>query len=110
MTFYLKLNDVSFYLFIFSTELQLGELVHHQKLFGLFEAMSAIEMMDPKMDAGMCCNKNAGGPLTFDTAIEVRFTKETHFSRKKMYSSKLLMSYVCVCVIFSDKQNEIGSF
>lgn len=38
-------------------DLSLGELVHH-KIFGLFEAMSAIEMMDPKMDAGMCCNKN----------------------------------------------------
>ena len=25
--------------------------------FGLFEAMSAIEVMDPKMDAGMLCNK-----------------------------------------------------
>lgn len=56
----------------FQIELQLGELVHHQKLFGLFEAMSAIEMMDPKMDAGMCCNKNPGGPLTFETAVNVR--------------------------------------
>lgn len=56
------------------TELQLGELVHHQKLFGLFEAMSAIEMMDPKMDAGMCCNKNPGGPLTFETAVNVSIT------------------------------------
>lgn len=56
------------------TELQLGELVHHQKLFGLFEAMSAIEMMDPKMDAGMCCNKNPGGPLTFETAVNVRIS------------------------------------
>lgn len=53
------------------TELQLGELVHNQKLFGLFEAMSAIEMMDPKMDAGMGCNKNPAGPLTFDTAVSV---------------------------------------
>lgn len=53
------------------TELQLGELVHHQKLFGLFEAMSAIEMMDPKMDAGMTCNKDPAGPLTFDIAVSV---------------------------------------
>lgn len=36
--------------------------------FGLFEAMSAIEMMDPKMDAGMCCNKKTV-PLTFETAV-----------------------------------------
>lgn len=51
-------------------ELSLGELVHH-KIFGLFEAMSAIEMMDPKMDAGMCCNKNTPTPLTFETAVSV---------------------------------------
>ncbi|XP_078490210.1 LOW QUALITY PROTEIN: N-alpha-acetyltransferase 35, NatC auxiliary subunit-like [Ciona intestinalis] len=32
--------------------LKMGELVHEPN-FGLYEAMSAIEMMDPKMDAGM---------------------------------------------------------
>ena len=37
-------------------ELVLGELLHDGN-FGLFEAMSAIEMMDPKMDAGMLCNQ-----------------------------------------------------
>lgn len=51
-------------------DLALGELVHHE-IFGLFEAMSAIEMMDPKMDAGMCCNKNTATPLTFETAVSV---------------------------------------
>lgn len=50
-------------------ELKLGELVRHE-VFGLFEAMSAIEMMDPKMDAGMCCNKSTV-PLTFETALSV---------------------------------------
>ncbi|KAJ8304627.1 hypothetical protein KUTeg_018210 [Tegillarca granosa] len=39
-----------------SSQLQLGELLHDSS-FGLFEAMSAIEMMDPKMDAGMMCNQ-----------------------------------------------------
>ena len=57
-------------------ELELGELMHDD-MFGLFEAMSAIEMMDPKMDAGMRCNAinkssvTPGGrhqPLTFWTA------------------------------------------
>lgn len=43
----------------------------HSETFGLFEAMSAIEMMDPKMDAGMCCNKNTEPPLTFETAVSV---------------------------------------
>ena len=60
------------------SELALGELMHDD-MFGLFEAMSAIEMMDPKMDAGMRCNvlnkssKSPGGrhqPLTFWTAQE----------------------------------------
>lgn len=50
-------------------ELKLGELIH-DNMFGLFDAMSAIEMMDPKMDAGMCCNKEAT-PLNFQTAVEV---------------------------------------
>ena len=38
--------------------------------FGLFEAMSAIEMMDPKMDAGMLCNK-AKKVLQFEPAVKV---------------------------------------
>ena len=51
-------------------DLQLGELAHDD-LFGLFEAMSAIEMMDPKMDAGMnqmnCGSKKV---LGFDQAVK----------------------------------------
>jgi hypothetical protein len=51
-------------------ELQLGELLHFE-LFGLFEAMSAIEMMDKKMDIGMVDGKEKV-PLTFDSALKVR--------------------------------------
>jgi len=40
-----------------------GELVH-QKSFGLFEAMSAVEIMDPKMDAG--CRSNCLGSATLN--------------------------------------------
>jgi len=50
-------------------DLKLGELAHDE-LFGLFEAMSAIEMMDPKMDAGM--NQISPGSkkvLNFDQAV-----------------------------------------
>lgn len=36
----------------------MGELLHGY-FFGLFEAMSAIEIMDPKMDAGMMCNRES---------------------------------------------------
>lgn len=50
-------------------ELELGELFH-DNLFGLFEAMSAIEMMDPKMDAGMC-NRDYKLTKTFDQLVEV---------------------------------------
>ena len=45
--------------------MELGELLHDD-LFGLFEAMSAIEMMDPKMDAGMA--KAGGGTGNSSTA------------------------------------------
>lgn len=31
--------------------------------------MTALEMMDPKMDAGMRCNKNKTPPLTLETAV-----------------------------------------
>ena len=39
--------------------------------FGLFEGMSAIEMMDPKMDAGMVCNQTKHKVLNFQQAIMV---------------------------------------
>uniref|UniRef100_A0A669F5G3 N-alpha-acetyltransferase 35, NatC auxiliary subunit n=1 Tax=Oreochromis niloticus TaxID=8128 RepID=A0A669F5G3_ORENI len=51
-------------------DLNLGELLH-DKLFGLFEAMSAIEMMDPKMDAGMIGNQVNRKVLNFEQAIKV---------------------------------------
>jgi len=50
------------------SQLELGELLHDE-MFGLFEAMSAIEMMDPKMDAGMICNRSSNTPLSFDEAV-----------------------------------------
>ncbi|XP_008554508.1 N-alpha-acetyltransferase 35, NatC auxiliary subunit [Microplitis demolitor] len=49
--------------------LELGELLHDE-LFGLFEAMSAIEIMDPKMDAGMLCNRGNNQFYTFEQAVE----------------------------------------
>uniref|UniRef100_A0A8W8N5P4 Protein MAK10 homolog n=1 Tax=Magallana gigas TaxID=29159 RepID=A0A8W8N5P4_MAGGI len=52
-----------------ASALQMGELLHDTN-FGLFEAMSAIEMMDPKMDAGMMCNQIQRKVLTFDSALE----------------------------------------
>lgn len=55
-------------------ELELGELLH-DNLFGLFEAMSAIEMMDPKMDAGMC-NRDYKPTRTFDQLVEVIIDKK----------------------------------
>ena len=59
-----------FYHFLINTELDLGELLHDE-LFGLFEAMSAIEMMDPKMDAGMAKGSvKRRTPLSLNDAIE----------------------------------------
>jgi Mak10 subunit, NatC N(alpha)-terminal acetyltransferase len=53
-------------------ELELGELLHYE-MFGLFEAMSAIEMMDKKMDIGMIDGKEKNTPLTFEVAVQVCF-------------------------------------
>lgn len=51
-------------------DLELGELLHYE-LFGLFEAMSAIEMMDKKMDIGMVEGKEKT-PLTLESAVKVK--------------------------------------
>lgn len=63
-------NDITEDFFESVQELELGELLHYE-LFGLFEAMSAIEMMDKKMDIGMVDGKEKS-PLTLEIAIMVR--------------------------------------
>lgn len=60
------------------TGLTMGELLHDPS-FGLFEAMSAIEMMDPKMDAGMICNKGKRTIMNFDQSVEVKTSKIFNF-------------------------------
>lgn len=62
--------DITKEFFESCSELNLGELAQDM-LFGLFEAMSAIEMMDPKMDVGMGYNKHDTPPHTFESAVEV---------------------------------------
>lgn len=39
--------------------------------FGLFEAMSAIELMDPKMDAGMLSNQSQAKIKSLSQAVQV---------------------------------------
>lgn len=63
-------KDITNDFFVSTNELDLGELLHFE-MFGLFEAMSAIEMMDKKMDIGMVDGKEKNVPLTFDVAVEV---------------------------------------
>ena len=46
-------------------------MISQQNSFGLFEAMSAIELMDPKMDAGMLENQSQAKIKSFKQAIEV---------------------------------------
>ena len=62
--------------------------------FGLFEAMSAIEMMDPKMDAGMIFNKDKN-MLSFKEAVKVTrqpyfFMRNEHLAQKRCGSKWLL--------------------
>ncbi len=42
--------------------------------------MSAIEMMDPKMDAGMMCNQAKRKVLDFDKSVEVRYFFKREFA------------------------------
>ncbi|KAK7264879.1 hypothetical protein RJT34_32492 [Clitoria ternatea] len=75
--------DVSPLLQAASQDLQEGELIHGDN-FNLFAAMSALEIMDPKMDSGMVCtyysldeaieNGAAPVPISEDKTIDVRCT------------------------------------
>ncbi|XP_064460377.1 N-alpha-acetyltransferase 35, NatC auxiliary subunit-like [Ornithodoros turicata] len=64
-------------------ELKLGELLHDD-MFTLFEAMSAIEMMDPKMDAGMMCNFGNKKVLNFDQALSARELKVADLTNEEI--------------------------
>ncbi|XP_032809188.1 N-alpha-acetyltransferase 35, NatC auxiliary subunit isoform X1 [Petromyzon marinus] len=77
-------------------ELKLGELIH-DKGFGLFEAMSAIEMMDPKMDAGMIGNQVNRQVLNFEQAI-----KEGAVKTKDLTLSELIgIIDTCFCCLIT---------
>ncbi|KAK9268389.1 hypothetical protein L1049_000138 [Liquidambar formosana] len=73
--------DVSSLLEAACDDLRDGELIHGEN-FNLFAAMSALEIMDPKMDSGIVCryysvdeaieNGAAPVPLSFDRTIDVQ--------------------------------------
>lgn len=82
-------------LLCFPPDLQLGELLHDE-LFGLFEAMSAIEMMDPKMDAGMLCNRGTNKPYTFNQAVEIGTIKLDNFTSSELIG---IMDSTFSCIV-----------
>ncbi|TYZ64310.1 hypothetical protein PybrP1_002275 [[Pythium] brassicae (nom. inval.)] len=70
-------------------ELKVGQLVHPQE-FSLFDSMSALELMDPKMDSGMLVNgappqsiaarlRSGAVPLAFPSARDVLATLDELF-------------------------------
>jgi hypothetical protein len=63
--------------------------------------MSAIEIMDPKMDAGMLRNTGKNVPYTFETAVEVSSTAVMS-SELMVYhgSSFILGTYIFVFMAF----------
>ncbi|XP_018782714.1 PREDICTED: N-alpha-acetyltransferase, 35 NatC auxiliary subunit homolog [Bactrocera latifrons] len=75
--------DITKEFFDSCSELNLGELAQDM-LFGLFEAMSAIEMMDPKMDVGMGYNKHDAPPHTFESAVESGALKLNNFTNEEL--------------------------
>uniref|UniRef100_A0A8B9Q5I6 N-alpha-acetyltransferase 35, NatC auxiliary subunit n=1 Tax=Apteryx owenii TaxID=8824 RepID=A0A8B9Q5I6_APTOW len=71
-----------------------GELYY---FFGLFEAMSAIEMMDPKMDAGMIGNQVNRKVLNFEQAI-----KDGTIKIKDLTSPELIgIMDTCFCCLIT---------
>lgn len=74
--------------------LPLGHLVTDEN-FGLFEAMSAIELMDPKMDAGMLCNKELCQVSSSEEAIEKGFLPLNPEIRDVIGVSDEILSCVC---------------
>lgn len=63
--------------------------------------MSAIEMMDPKMDAGMMCNQIQRKVLTFDSALEVYiWLLEVLYmnSKFKLYRNFKQSNYNSTCI------------
>lgn len=65
------------------SQLKLGELFHDVN-FGLLEGMSAIEMMDPKMDAGMICNQTKRKVLGLQDAIKAKTIKLEDFTMPEL--------------------------
>lgn len=63
--------------------MDLGELIHDDT-FSLYEAMSAIEMMDPKMDAGMLCNRGIRQIKSFEQAVDDKILKLNNFEDKEI--------------------------
>ncbi|KAJ3278699.1 N-alpha-acetyltransferase 35 NatC auxiliary subunit [Borealophlyctis nickersoniae] len=69
-----KFKDVTHLFDAASEALEVGQLIHGET-FTLWEAMSAIEIMDPKMDTGMDLPPEAQqGKLTADKVAEKTFT------------------------------------
>ncbi|XP_065061823.1 N-alpha-acetyltransferase 35, NatC auxiliary subunit-like [Rhopilema esculentum] len=63
--------------------LKVDELVHDD-MFGLFEAMSAIEIMDPKMDAGMVCKNTPRNIMQFKDAVSCGNLKVSGFQPNEL--------------------------
>ncbi|XP_046913396.2 N-alpha-acetyltransferase 35 [Dermatophagoides farinae] len=63
-------------------KLKLGELVH-DVMFSLYDAMAAIELMDPKMDAGMVGQKNKKN-YKFEDMIKENLIKIDSFTTEEL--------------------------
>ena len=68
-------------------------------MFSLFEAMSAIEMMDPKMDSGMACNRVSRKVVNLQDSVASGLVKVTDFKIDELIgivddSTACLMSWL----------------
>lgn len=74
-------NFFTLSLFSIVSEMAIGQLVHDDS-FSLFDAMSALELMDPKMDAGMLRHKKRE-VLDFEMAKQVKTVCFSDYNRLK---------------------------
>lgn len=67
-----KIISITYPLSLFNDKLTINWVISKIfNSFGLFEAMSAIELMDPKMDAGMLSNQSQARIKSLSQAVEV---------------------------------------
>ncbi|CAG8515287.1 6352_t:CDS:10 [Paraglomus occultum] len=103
-------KDITKFLDEVTEEFELGQLVHLES-FGLYDAMSSIEIMDPKMDSGMIfesdINKKAFDPFVLLTPKEVLGVMDRLFICEMTWHSGHSLSQTLYTCLYLDHLDNI---